>query len=92
MGTMGIECNFSFFDLFRAAFKREPTVEEIAHFENLPQSGKNELVKEWAQEAAWETQDKMGSDGQLYTAFAPTFNPGEDVNDLSKYGVKRVNE
>lgn len=92
MGTMGIECNYSFFDLFRAANKREPTVEEIAHFENLIQEKKNDLVKQWAHEAAWEIRDKIGDDGITYRAFAPTFTPGEDVNDLTKFGVTKVKE
>jgi hypothetical protein len=87
---MSIECAYSFFDLFRAAFKREPTIEEIAHFENLPQSGKNEMVKQWAAAAAWEAQDRVGTDGQTYTAFAPTFTPGKDVDDLSEYGVEKM--
>ena len=92
MEIMGIECDYSFYDLYRAAFKRQPTLEQIAHFESLPQSGKNELVKQWAAAAAWETQDKVGSDGVTYTAFAPTFNPEEDVNDLTKFGVTKAEE
>ena len=86
---MAIECAYSFTDLFRAAFKREPTIEETAHFTNLSQEGKNKLVKEWAKQAAWETQDKQGADGVVYTAFAPTFNPktdmGELMNELEQY-------
>lgn len=87
---MGIECNYSFFDLFRAAFKREPTIEEIAQFENLDQESKNKQVKGWAEKAVWQTKDKIGSDGKTYTAFAPTFNEEEDVNDLSQYGVRNM--
>ena len=87
-----MECAYSFFDLFRAAFKREPTIEEIAHFQNLPQPGKNEMVKQWAKEAAWEIQDRLGAEGEIYTAFAPTFIAGEDANDLSKYGVEKISD
>ena len=89
---MSIECAYSFYDLFAAAFKRRPTIEETAHFENLSQEKKNGLVKEWAREAAWETKDKVGSDGASYTAFAPTFDPGTDPNDLSKYGIKTIEQ
>lgn len=88
---MGTECDYSFYDLFAAAYRRQPTIEEIAHFTNLSQEKKNILIKTWAQEAAWETDDRLAADGQIYTAFAPTFNPDEDPNDISKY-IKTMND
>ncbi len=68
---MGLECNFSFADLFKAAHKRIPTAEELSHFEDMPQPIRNELVKAWAHAARWYTQDKTGTDHCIYTAFAP---------------------
>lgn len=84
-----IECKYSFYDLFRAAYKKEPTIEEIAHFENLSQEEKNDQIKVWAHDADWDTQDIQGDDGVMYRAFAPTFNPEEVSKKLSQYGIKQ---
>lgn len=84
---MAIECAYSFYDLFHAAYQRQPSIEEIAHFENLSQSGKNELVKQWAEVAGWETEDRTGDDEQIYTAFAPTFNPEQEMEKLAEFGI-----
>ncbi len=70
---MLIECAYSFADLHRAAFGRLPSAEEQRRFSALSQPQRNELVRDWARKAGWETRDKTGSDGQLYAAFAPSF-------------------
>jgi hypothetical protein len=67
---LGKECAYSFADLFRFAKKREWTEEERAHFAALDQPARNEAVKVLAAEAGNEvTQDKLGTDGVVYTAF-----------------------
>lgn len=68
---MGIECDFSFIDLYQAAHHKKPEREELSSFGKISQAERNELVKQWAKKAGWHTKDKMGNDGQVYTAFAP---------------------
>jgi hypothetical protein len=70
---MCIECAYSFADLFKAAVKREPASEELKSLYALPQTVRNEKVKEWAEIAGWETRERTGSDGKIYVAFAPNF-------------------
>lgn len=70
---MAIECAYSFTDLYRAAFGREPDAIAMAEFGRSSRQQRNTLVTRWAQLAGWETKDKVGSDGQVYTAFAPKF-------------------
>ncbi len=81
------ECQYSFYDLFHAAYSKKPTIEQIANFENLSQAGKNELIKKWAEIAGWEVLDKFGEDGVTYTAFAPTFDPEKQAGDLARFGI-----
>lgn len=68
---MGIECNYSFWDLFKAAHKREATIFEKKKFKKLNQNEKNDQVKKWAQIAGWETVTRQGTDSITYLAFAP---------------------
>jgi hypothetical protein len=68
------ECNYSFTDLYIAAFGRTPSEEELLNFGKISQFERNILVKQWAEKAGWEVKDKIGTDGQVYTAFAPEFS------------------
>ena len=68
---MGEECAYSFWDLFDAALKRQPTPEEKKKFLEMTQKERNDVVKELANKAGWGIDDRIGSDGQLYTAFCP---------------------
>lgn len=43
--------------------------EEMDAFTNLSQEEKNKKVKEWAEQAHWIVEDRIGSDGITYTAF-----------------------
>lgn len=86
---MSPECPYSFYDLFHAAYQRQPSIEEIAHFENVSQDGKNELIKQWAEVAGWEIQDRQGEDSVVYTAFAPTFNPEGEIEKLAEFGIHK---
>lgn len=70
---MAIECAYSFSDLFLAANKKSPTSEELDVLYALPQNERNKTVKIWAQIAGWEIKERLGHDGQIYFAFAPTF-------------------
>lgn len=71
---MAIECAYSFADLFKAAHQKEPAEQELEDLYTLPQDQINKIVKEWATKAAWEIDQRTGSDGKLYYAFAPKFN------------------
>lgn len=65
------ECHYSFSDLFQAAHKRPPENQEAMEFVLASQDARNTLVKKWAILAGWATEDRVGTDGKIYTAFAP---------------------
>jgi len=67
---MGRECAIGFADLFRLARKRGWTAEEERAFQSLTQPERNAAVLELAREAGGiHTEDRLGTDGQVYTAF-----------------------
>ncbi len=68
---MGRECDFSFADLFRAVHGRAWTAQEKQEFETLSQPARNAWVKRLAQSArrTIATEDRLGTDGKVYTAF-----------------------
>ncbi len=70
---MAIECAYSFKDLFIAAHHVEPNDNELLSLYDLPQQERNEIVRKWAEQAGWETKERMGTDGKMYLAFAPEF-------------------
>lgn len=70
---MGIECDYSYNDLFKAAYNRLPTSKESKLLSQMTQTDRNEYVRKLAQLAEWEIEEKLGSDNQIYTAFAPRF-------------------
>src|SRR5262245_19438680 len=67
---VGGDCCMSFRDLFILAKKRDWTAAEAKHFGLVDQPERNRLVKVLATEAGCVcTQDRTGTDGQVYTAF-----------------------
>lgn len=68
---MKLECAYSFADLFTAAFGRAPTQDELAALYVLSQTERNAQVQQWAEQAGWGTEDRIGTDGVVYTAFCP---------------------
>lgn len=68
---MGSECNYSFFDLYEAAFGRKISLKEKMAFQQLSQEEINDLVLVWAEEAGWKTTKKRGSDNKIYRSFHP---------------------
>ena len=68
------ECAYSFADLYKAAFGQEPGQQELLDLYAKSQAERNEIVGQWATRAGWQTKTRTGSDGQEYSAFAPTFN------------------
>lgn len=59
-----------FRELFFLAKGREWTEDEARGFQALNQEGKNRMVKQLAAEAGnIETEDQVGTDGVVYTAF-----------------------
>ena len=64
------ESCMSFAELFELARGRAWTLEEERAFGALDQAGKNEAAKELAACAGCvQTEDRVGTDGQVYTAF-----------------------
>ena len=67
---MGRECAIGFADLFRLAKRRDWTAEEERAFQAMTQPERNAAVKALAREAGgMHTEDRIGTDGQVYTAF-----------------------
>ena len=76
---MGIECSYSFNDLYYAAYGElmERDVEDRLYA--VDQKERNRMVAEWADDAGWETTPRTGSDGLTYLAFCPSFSIGRAV-------------
>ena len=68
---MGPECQYSFKDLYIAAFGRTPEDSEMTELFALSQKERNQQVKRWAESAGWGTEDRAGTGGQFYTAYCP---------------------
>ncbi len=68
---MDISCNFSFWDLYKAAFKKNPSKKLKKDFQNLSQIEINKHVLIWAKKAGWQTEERIGSDKKIYLAFFP---------------------
>lgn len=66
---METSCQFSFDDLFQAAFGRVITEKERRELYGLSQTDRNQRVGEWAKKAGWQTEDRVGTDGIEYRAF-----------------------
>ncbi len=69
---MGIECAYSFKDLFKATFGQDPSAGELEELYLLSQSEKNAVVAKWAKRAGWTTAVRLGTDGVEYLAFYPS--------------------
>jgi hypothetical protein len=63
-------CSMGFAELFQLAKGRAWTAEEVLEFQALDQPARNRMVKELAAEAGCvRTEDRIGTDGVVYTAF-----------------------
>ena len=71
---MGNGVCYSFDDLFRAAWRCDMTESEPRQFRNMTQAEKNKMVKRLVKKSngAFKFEDRIGADGQTYTAFETT--------------------
>ena len=69
---MGVECAYSFHDLYKAVFGKELSLQEKKKLQSLPQEDINTLVSKWAKEAGWKTEKKKGTNGKIYLSFYAT--------------------
>lgn len=76
-------CCYSFLDLFRAAHGRAWSEREREHFNQLPQEGKNQAVREMVActGGEWACEDRCWSDGKVYTAFWRVGTELDSTND-----------
>jgi len=65
------ECNYSFYDLYKAAFGHRIALKEKIAFQKLSQEEINSLVIQWAKDAGWKTKKKKGTDKKFYLSFHP---------------------
>jgi hypothetical protein len=72
---MKLECAYSFADLYTAALGQSPTQAELDALYALSQVERNSQVRAWAKQAGWGVEDRVGSDGVVYTAFCPLWKP-----------------
>lgn len=72
---MKLECAYSFSDLYIAAHGKPPERTELDMLYALSQVDRNTRVREWAQQAGWGVEERVGSDGTAYTAFCPLWKP-----------------
>ncbi len=64
-------CDYSFEDLYKAAYNKSLSNKEKQELQKLPQSKINLLVKKWATKAGWKTVEKKGNDNKIYVSFTP---------------------
>jgi len=71
---MGRGVCYSFDDHFRAVWRRDMTESEARQFRNMTQGEKNKMVKRLVKKSngAFKFEDRVGADGQTYTAFETT--------------------
>jgi hypothetical protein len=69
---METSCNYSFWDLYIAAFGHRPPLKEKIKLQKLSQEEINVLVLDWAKKAGWKTKKKKGVDGKVYISFYRT--------------------
>jgi len=66
-----IECNYSFYDLYKAAYGHRIPLKEKRELQKLSQDKINDLVVIWAKVAGWKTKKKKGTDKKIYLSFYP---------------------
>jgi len=70
---MAIECAYSFDDLYQAAYGKPIDISDKEKFQARPQEEINTMVRSWVKKAGWMMEERAGSDGKTYLAFAPHF-------------------
>lgn len=65
------ECNYSFYDLYKAAYGHRIPLKEKKKLQMLSQDEINAQVLIWAKEAGWKTKKKKGTDKKTYLSFHP---------------------
>lgn len=66
-----LACHFSFEDLYRASYNKDLSKSLKTKFQTLDQTEINKLVLKWSKKAKWKTEERRGSDGEIYIAFHP---------------------
>lgn len=64
-------CNYSFEDLYFAAFGKKLNKKLKEKFKEMSQDKINLLVLNWAKKANWTTNKKIGDDNIVYISFQP---------------------
>lgn len=67
---MSSECAYSFADLYVASEGKKMSEKFREKFFKMSQEKRNKLVKKWSEKAGWWTEERVGSDGKIYTAFS----------------------
>ena len=68
---MHSHCEYSFADLYEAAFGAAPEQRVLDELYGLTQNERNIVVRDWVTRAGWETVDIVGTDGVTYASFGP---------------------
>lgn len=68
---MDKSCQYSFSDLYRAAFGKIPEPKKMLELFSKPREEINQTVAEWAKIAGWKTKNRKAADGSEYLAFCP---------------------
>ncbi|MBL0062714.1 MAG: hypothetical protein IPP40_14840 [bacterium] len=68
---MSSHCQYSFADLFEAAFGEKPSKSALEELYSLTQDERNIVVRDWVRRAEWESFDITGTDGVVYASFGP---------------------
>lgn len=64
-------CNYSFEDLYKAAYGKSLDLKEKERLQHLAQGKINLIVKKWAQKAGWKTEKIKSTTNTVFIAFQP---------------------
>jgi len=68
---MSSHCQYSFADLYQAAFGAKPSKAALEELYALTEDERNIIVRDWVRREEWESFDITGTDGVVYASFGP---------------------
>ncbi|MEX1026908.1 MAG: hypothetical protein WD049_02715 [Candidatus Paceibacterota bacterium] len=75
---MAPECDYSYRDLYIAAFGDEPKPGDLTALKNMPHPTREKVIQNWIERAEWISREVRGDDGKRYKMFKPASDLSED--------------
>ncbi|MEX0930276.1 MAG: hypothetical protein WDZ79_01215 [Candidatus Paceibacterota bacterium] len=78
---MAPECDYSYHDLYAAAFGKDPEPGDLVALKNMPHPTRENVIRNWIERAGWISKEVRGEDGKVYTMFAPPGDTSSAMDD-----------